>query len=343
MSEKIIRLEILYSFLHLEAYIFISFLVVLCWIVYKIFLSRVSEERHKNIRGHFSFLLRNFVLLSVLFVVFLFVHRGEEGDPLLARLAPYLGILTFCLGGMVFIKASRLLVLEYLFMGSMQAGVPVLIVNMFSLLLSVIFVFWTVSKIFGVQLGPLLATSAAVSIIMGLALQDTLGNLFAGLSLQLDKSYEIGDWVEVINGNQKSIGQVKEITWRSTLLVGFSEELITLPNRLMAQAQISNFSPPDQPIVRSQVFRLPHQAPLEKVKELLEAAAATVDEVRNLPAPFAFGTEANEISVNVKVIYFIDSYGAQYAIGDKVLRKGIEALARNGIELAKTTIQLEQT
>src|SRR5690606_32742898 len=144
------------------------------------------------------------------------------------------------------------------FMGSVKAGVPILVVNIFSLMLSVLLTFWVVSRLFGVQLGPLLATSAAFSIILGLALQDTSGNLFAGISLQLDKNYEIGDWIEITTGLLKVVGQVKEITWRSTLLTGLSDELITLPNRLMSGASISNYSPADSPIVRSQVFRVPH-------------------------------------------------------------------------------------
>lgn len=341
MSEKLLNLNILYSLINLEAFILLSALVLASWLIYRIFLNKVSEERHRNIRRHFFALFRNFVFMSVFFVTFLFVHRSEEEIMLMHRIAPYLGMLTFIWGGMVFVKGCRLLVLEYLFMGSIEAGVPVLMVNIFSLLLSVILVFWVVSRVFGVQLGPLLATSAAFSIVLGLALQDTLGNLFAGISLQLDKSYEIGDWIEVTYSSQKSIGQVKEITWRSTLLVGFSEELITLPNRFMAQAQISNFSPPDQPIVRSQTFKISNGSSVDKTKEILETAAASIEEVRNLPAPFAYVKEVADSGICVKLIYFIDSYGAQFPIGDKVLRKGIEALAQHGIEMFKPEIRVE--
>ena len=46
--------------------------------------------------------------------------------------------------------------------------------------------------------------------------------------------------------------------------------------------------------------------------------------------------------MNVKLIYFIDSYGAQYSVGDKVLRKAIDSLARHGIELARTEYKIQQ-
>jgi small-conductance mechanosensitive channel len=341
MSEKFLNLPALYDLLDIELYVLLATLVLISWAVYKIFLAKVSEERHRSLKGHFAGLFKNFVFLSVFFVTYLFVHRAESDYSVLTKVSPYLGLVTFLWGSIVFIKVCRLLVLEYLFMGSIEAGVPVLMVNIFSLLMSIVIGFWTVSHLFGVQLGPLLATSAAFSIVLGLAIQDTLGNIFAGISLQLDKSYEIGDWVEITNGTQKTIGQVKEITWRSTLLVGTSEELITLPNRVMAQSQLSNYSPPDTPIVRTQIFTLPHNAPLEKAKELLEAAAVKIHEVRNLPAPFAYTFATNDVGVSVKLIYFIDSYGAQNAIGDKVLRKGIEALAQSGINLAKPHLKVE--
>lgn len=341
MSEKFLQMQVLAGFLEIEPYVLLGILALSTWIFYKFFLQDVSEERHRNLGNHFRVLARHFILLTVFFAVYLAAHRAAGEMPAAERIEPYLGLLAFLWGAIVFVKSCRLWVLQYMFLGSMREGVPLLMVNVFTLLLSIALAFWAASRLFGLQLGPLLATSAAFSIILGLALQDTLGNLFAGISLQFDKNFEIGDWVEVVNGVQKAVGQVKEISWRSVVLVGFSDELITLPNRLMAQAQISNFSPPDQPIVRSQMFRLAYGAPIDQARELLERAAAEVAEVRGLPAPFAYVVESAESWLTVKLIYFIDSYGAQFTIGDKVVRKGVEILAKNGIELARPELKLQ--
>ena len=92
----------------------------------------------------------------------------------------------------------------------MRAGVPVLLVNLFSLLLSAVIGFWMMTGIFEFNLAPLLATSAVFSIVLGLALQDTLGNLFAGVALQLDKPYEMGAAIEVTTSSQKWVGQVRK-------------------------------------------------------------------------------------------------------------------------------------
>ncbi len=274
-------------------------------------------------------------------MLYMTLHTST-GGPLaeLSRITPYVALMCFIWGSIVFVKTCRLMVLQYLFLGSMRAGVPLLLVNIFSLLLSIILSVWGLSQVFGLDLGPLMATSAAFSIVLGLALQDTLGNLFAGISLQIDKSYEIGDWVDITQGVQKAVGQVKEISWRSTIITGFSDEEITIPNRTMANAQISNFSPDGRPIVRSQLFRVPFDSDIEKAKQLIEKAVVEISDVRGTPAPFAYIQDSSESSIVIKVIYFIDNFGGQFGVGDKVLRKGIDALRKNGIELAHNVLEI---
>ncbi|MFN7728046.1 MAG: mechanosensitive ion channel family protein [Bdellovibrio sp.] len=342
MNEKFIKTQSLYTLLDLEPFVILSALLLLAWVFYKLFLRDVSEERHRNLRNHFTGLFRHFLILSVLFATFAGILQLTDGSGALGRSLPYLGILTFAWGGAVFVKVCRLIILQYLFLGSMKAGVPVLIVNIFSLLMSVVLFLWGASQIFGIQLAPLLATSAAFSIILGLALQDTLGNLFAGISLQLDKSFEIGDWVEVTQGMQKTVGQVKEITWRATTLIGWTDEVIVIPNRTMANSHISNFQSGDVPIVRSQMFRLPYGSDLAMAQSCLLASIQGIPEVRTFPEAVCVVTENHDSWMGLKLAYYIDNYGAQYTVGHKVLTRGLEYLKANGISVTHTTIKVLQ-
>lgn len=340
MNEKIIQTQNLYALLEIEPYILVGVLLIVTWLFYRFFLKEASEERHRSIQNHYKNITRHFIILSLLFFIFLLLIQTDLQMPSLRRLTPYVGIITFIWGLIVFVKTCRLIVLQYLFMSSMQSGVPLLIVNIFSLLLSIVLIFWTASHIFAIQLGPLLATSAAFSIILGLALQDTLGNLFAGISMQIDKSYEIDDWLEMTSGPQKVIGKVKEITWRSTIFQGFYDEIITLPNRWMAQAQISNFSPDDSPIVRSVIFKVEHGADHDLVIQTLESSISGIAEVKGFPSPFAYINETTEIFISFKLVYYLDNYGAQFIVGDKVYRNGISALNNKNIHLARPFLQI---
>lgn len=340
MNEKFIQTQNLYSLLEIEPYILLGVLLIVTWMFYRFFLQGASEERHRNIQNHFKNIVRHFIILSLLFFFFLLLNESDLQVPSIKRLTPYIGLFTLAWGMIVFVKTCRLVVLQYLFMSSMQSGVPLLIVNIFSLLLSVVLIFWTASHVFGIQLGPLLATSAAFSIILGLALQDTLGNLFAGISMQIDKSFEIGDWLEITSGSQKVVGQVKEITWRSTIFQGLYDEVVTLPNRWMAQAQISNFSPSDSPIIRGVSFKLEHGVNPEVVIEILETSIAGVSEIRGIPSPIAYIRDVDENNITFRLIFHIDNYGSQYTISDKVYRNGFKALTQKGIRLARPYLEI---
>lgn len=333
--------EALYSILSFEVFILILLLAGADYLFYKFFLTRVSKERHLSIRGHLKNIFYHSIVFSVLYTAFELGMASAEYEYIAKKLLPYLASFLFLSGVIVFIKSCRLFVLQYLFLGSMRAGVPLLLVNIFSLVLSMGIGFWTLSRIFGIDLTPVLATSAAFSIVLGLALQDTLGNLFAGISIQIDKTFEIGDWIEVQNGSTTIVGQVKELSWRSTLLIGFSEEMITLPNKLVAGAQISNYTPEESPIMRSQTFKVHHKDDLDKVKDILEMATSQVSDVCAIPSPFAYVRDINENFIVIRVLYFITNYGSQFVIGDKVISTCLKQLHQNGFNIAHQIVELK--
>ena len=296
------------------------------WIIYKVFLPAISEARHRNLKGLFSNLVRHLFVWILLFVAYWLTQRGLELRITNERFPTYVGLITLVWSAIVFVKTCRILMFEYLFLGHMREGVPVLLVNLFTLLLAISLGGWLATEILNVNLAPVLATSAMFSLVLGLALQDTLGNLFAGIALQLDKPYELGDWIEVQSGIQKRIGRVHEISWRATVLLGLSDESLTIPNRVMSQAEVSNFSLRERPIFRSHVFRIPFGASISKVKSVLLEAAATVSAIRKFPTPEVLLNETTESWISCKLVYAIDDYGAQFEIGNQVLTAAVDAL-----------------
>src|SRR6185369_14801218 len=91
---------------------------------------------------------------------------------------------------------------------------PTLIRNIFSIVAFTIFFLIAFTFLFpDVNLGARFTTSAIFGVILGLALQDTLGNFFAGISLQADRPFQVGDVITV--GAQRHTGVVEEISWRA--------------------------------------------------------------------------------------------------------------------------------
>ncbi len=342
MGDKLIQSKNLSLILDFEPYIILVSLITLAWVFYKVFLREATEERHKNLKGHFKNIIRHFTILTVLFIAYQIIKKAPE-EAAIIRALPYIGLTALLMGMIVFVKTCRLIILQYLFLGSMKHGVPVLIVNIFSLLMSLVLAFWTAASIFGLELTPLLATSAAFSVIFGLALQDTLGNLFAGISLQVDKAFDIGDWLEVTNGMMKITGQVKEISWRATMLIGWNDEVITLPNRLLANSQIANFSLNEQPVVRSQSFRLRLDTNIGLAKQCLLESVKEVSGVRTWPEPLVLISETTESWISFKLVYYVENYGAQFMVADAVLSQALRYLQANNIEIAHPRMELSQS
>ena len=78
----------------------------------------------------------------------------------------------------------------------------------------------------GVELSHLFATSAILTAVLAISMQDTLGNLLGGLALQMDNSLEIGDWIKIDDLS----GQVTDIQWRFTALLTRNGEKVVVPN-----------------------------------------------------------------------------------------------------------------
>src|SRR6202158_2699315 len=91
---------------------------------------------------------------------------------------------------------------------------------------------------FTVDLTPLLASTAVVAVVVGLALQESLGNIFSGLTLQLGKPFAPGDWVR--SGN--SIGRIQGIGWGSTAIITRANEKLEIPNSMLAKDVVVNYS-----------------------------------------------------------------------------------------------------
>lgn len=343
LNQPWIPFERIEAILQLEPALIILGLGLGAWLIYKIFLRGVSSERHRNLTNLFKNLLAHVIGWTLLFTLYWALRRqGYLSNTALLRVSTYVGLLTIISGATVFVKTCRILVLEYLFLGHMREGVPLLLVNIFTLLLSIFLSGWIATEVFALKLAPLLATSAIFSLVLGLALQDTLGNLFAGVALQFDKPYAIGDWIEIYAGSTKWVGQVTEITWRATVLIGFSDEIVTIPNRVVAQAEVSNYSVDHRPMVRSQLFKFPHGHSISQIKQLLLGSIQRVTSVRKDPPPLVIVTESHESWVTYKLVYFINDYGTQFLIADQVISSALEDLQAAGISTASQRLLVVQ-
>ena len=126
-----------------------------------------------------------------------------------------------------------------------------------------------------------LATSAVSAVVLGFALQDTLGNAIAGLAIQSEKPFSIGHWVKV----GEFEGRVAEVTWRATRLRTKTGNFIVLPNNIVGKEPIINYSEPVAPTRISVQVGCSYDAPPNRVKAVIREALANCALVLRAPAP----------------------------------------------------------
>jgi small-conductance mechanosensitive channel/CRP-like cAMP-binding protein len=179
------------------------------------------------------------------------------------------------------------------------------------------------------DLTGLVATSAVLSVVIGLALQDTLGNLFAGLSLQLERPFQVGDYVRV--GDHA--GVVAQIGWRATRIENFRREAITLPNSLLGKQPIKNYSRGAEPIGQDHFISLSYEAPPNVVKSVLMDVLRGNPLVLQDPAPSVRTNAYEENGIKYMIRYFVGDYLTADAVMEDVYSRLWYRLKREGIAL----------
>jgi small-conductance mechanosensitive channel/CRP-like cAMP-binding protein len=142
--------------------------------------------------------------------------------------------------------------------------------------------------VFGLPLQGLVATSGVIAIVLGLALQNTLGDVFSGLSLSIEKPYRVGDEILLEGGAE---GEVVEVNWRSTHLRNAANDIVIVPNSAVAKIRIQNHSAGTRRYSSSLTVIVDNRTEPELTIEILKQAAMTCPSVVEHPAPSVEATE----------------------------------------------------
>lgn len=189
--------------------------------------------------------------------------------------------------------------------------------------------FAVLKGILGVNITPLLATSAIFTAIIGLAFQGVLSNLLAGISLNLTRSFGRGDWVKI--GAHE--GVVLDTNWRETLIFDRASNVVVIPNNAVASEMIVNFSRPDKKTALTIPLKVSAGAPPAVVLDALREAAREVPEVLSTPAPQAYILSYDDLGISYLVKYWVTDFARKHVINGNVARHIWYKFKRQGIEV----------
>ena len=188
-----------------------------------------------------------------------------------------------------------------------------------------------------VDVTPALTGGAVLAAVIGLALQETLGNLFSGIALHMEGAFDVGD---VLHSGDY-VGVVESVSWRATRMRGFNNQTLVLPNSVIARERLEVF-PHGNLNARILQLGIDYNVAPSTVIDIVSQAAAHVDGVaRELPCFTRVGAFADS-----SVIYEIKYHTRDYAKRDRIdadIRKAVwYALHRNKISFA-TPVRAFQT
>lgn len=184
----------------------------------------------------------------------------------------------------------------------------------------------------GVDPSSLLTTSALLTAVIGLSLQETLGNMFAGLAIQAQQPFQVGDWIQV-DESERLVGRVVEINWRATKLV--TNEMIELivPNGAIAKASLRNFSTPTPASRRSVRVQADYEVPPARVHAVILDCLRDMPEVLTEPAPTVVTEDFSDRGVVYWCRFFLQDFERRETIDGLVRDRIWYALAREKIAL----------
>ena len=175
--------------------------------------------------------------------------------------------------------------------------------------------------------------SVLTTAVLGLALQDTLGNVMAGLALQLERDFEVGDWINVGDRASPLVGRIREVRWRATTITTKNGDLMLIPNSAITRAMITNFSRPTSAHRQWVNVRVHFRHPPARVREVIVDAVRALSFVRAEPAPDCILLEFTEDACTYACRYCIDEVQRDDMLDSDVRSAIWYALHRAGMEI----------
>jgi small-conductance mechanosensitive channel/CRP-like cAMP-binding protein len=175
--------------------------------------------------------------------------------------------------------------------------------------------------------------SVLTTAVIGLALQDTLGNIMAGLALQLERDFEVGDWINLGDRASPIVGRIREVRWRATTIITKNGDLMLIPNSVITRAMITNFSRPTGAHRQWIHVRVHFRHPPAKVRDVVVEAVRALSFVRAEPAPDCLLWEFREDASTYACRYWIDDVQRDDTFDSDVRSAIWYALHRAGMEI----------
>lgn len=165
-----------------------------------------------------------------------------------------------------------------------------------------------------INLVSLITTSAALTVVLGFAAQSILSNFFHGLVLQLERPFDIGDWIQV--GDY--VGMVTSINWKSTKLLTRDKVLVYIPNSEITARIFLNYSKPDRKVRSRTTVGLDYNAPPDQVKKVILEVLHQNQKVLKHPAPDVILINFGDSAILYEIRFWHENFSNEINIKSEI-------------------------
>ncbi|MBI3707048.1 MAG: mechanosensitive ion channel [Proteobacteria bacterium] len=219
-----------------------------------------------------------------------------------------------------------------------QQTFPKLLVAVVRILLYLVVILLILQFVYDKSITALATLSGAFALILGLSAQTTLGEMFAGIAIALSRPFNVGDWVKVGNLDE---GRVVDMTWRLVRIENRDRNVINVPNRVVADSPIKNFSRPSGVSRISDVIYFAQSADPVVVQEILIEAIRKAKCVIAKPAPSALYRGAKDGVAEYAMRYYINDYKLKDDATENVWKSVVEHVTRANLQIELPRRQVE--
>lgn len=199
--------------------------------------------------------------------------------------------------------------------------VPQLIGNMLGWLIIFIGICLILALVFKRDITALVATGGASAMVIGIAVRDIILALFTGILLNVEKPFKVGDMIKI---NDKILGKVERITWRTTVLQTRQNDIVYVPNISLGNAVILNQAQPDSRAKRAVEVLIDYDTSVESAERILYAAVLGAAGVKQVAAPTVLARRLERDGVVYEVGFTISDYNddkkAEHAVIKSILQ-----------------------
>ena len=244
-------------------------------------------------------------------------------------LTPYLRALAAAALAIATVRIAMVLLVDIYLRERQHARVSAIVRDSGGLVAYFIIILLVLRATLDINLASLIATSAVLTAIIGLALQDVLGSIISGLVLEAEEPFERADWVKI--GTFE--GQIVETGWRTTEIRTRDNELVVLPNTYVAREPLVNYARPD-PRHRDKLhFEAAYEAPPNTVKDAVLEVLHGEPSVLRDPAPDVHTAQYNASGIAYTARYWVTDFTHLLEIRDRLMTNIWYAFRRHGIRI----------